>query len=256
MKLLIATIIPTVLLLCACSDDDFTVASDQRIAQSVVEILSDKTAPNPYDSHIDTAPDDGCVRLRVAQIGPLRRAFNDSNYIHLEAARELGIEPITCDANIWRMRRPMVRIESCPEYFVDELTHSYPFLVPEAADLLSEIGRNFNDSLAARGGGHYRIKVTSVLRTPVTVKRLRRVNRNAVEESTHTYGTTFDISYSKFICDDTAMPHRSFEDLKNLLGEILYDLRARGKCYVKYEAKQSCFHITTRAPRPARSTGS
>ncbi|MDO4319389.1 MAG: DUF5715 family protein [Bacteroidales bacterium] len=253
MKSLIATILPAILL-SACSDDGPVGVPDRRLAASAAEILADKPGPNPYDSHLDSAPDDRCVRLRVAQIGPLRRAFNDSNYIHLETARALGIKPITGDADIWRLSRPVVKIESCPEYFVDELTHSYPYLVPEAAGLLSEIGRNFNDSLAARGGGHYRIKVTSVLRTPVTVKRLRRVNRNAVEESTHSFGTTFDISYSKFICDSDEAPHRTFEDLKNLLGEILYDLRANGRCWVKYEARQSCFHITARQPRAADNT--
>ena len=131
---------------------------------------------------------------------------------------------------------------------MDSLTHSYPYLVPEAAELLADIGRAFRDSLDARGGGDYRIKVTSMLRTPATVRSLRRVNRNATEESTHQYGTTFDISYSKFICDNPAATRRTFEDLKNLLGEILYDLRASGRCYVKYEYRQSCFHITVRPP--------
>lgn len=210
-------------------------------------ILAEETdARNPYDAHLDSAPDDGCVRMRVAHIGPLRRAFNDSNHVHLEAARELGLEPIVTDADIWRLRRPLVRVASCREYYLEPLTHSYPYLVPEAAQLLADIGSAFNDSLAARGGGDYRIKVTSVLRTPATVKRLRRVNRNATEESTHSFGTTFDISYSKFICDSDTSTRRTFEDLKNLLGEILYDFRARGRCYVKYEFRQSCFHITAR----------
>ena len=34
--------------------------------------------------------------------------------------------------------------------------------------------------------------------------------------------------------------------LKNVLGEVLRDLRKQNKCYVKYEVKQRCFHITTR----------
>jgi len=256
MKPLLALISAAVLALTACSGSDTIPASGSHRAQPArpaASILARTESPNPYDAHLDSAPDGGCVRMHVAQIGPLRKAFNDSNYVHLNAARELGIEPIASDADIMRMRRPVVKIRSCAEYYVEPLTHSYPYLVPEAAELLADIGRNFNDSLAARGGGDYRIKVTSVLRTPVTVKRLRRVNRNAVEESTHSYGTTFDISYSKFICDSDRAPHRTFEDLKNLLAEILHDLRAEGRCYVKYEARQSCFHITTR-PVPSATT--
>jgi uncharacterized protein YprB with RNaseH-like and TPR domain len=77
------------------------------------------------------------------------------------------------------------------------------------------------------------------------VKRLRRRNGNAVDTSAHLYGTTFDISYAKFICDSPEKP-RTQEDLKNLLGEVVYDMQQRGRCYVKFEHKQACFHITSR----------
>ena len=117
--------------------------------------------------------------------------------------------------------------------------------MPEASRLLHDIGQAFNDSLQARGGGAYRLKVTSLLRTPATVSRLRRVNRNATGESAHSYGTTFDISYSKFICDNDSLP-RTFEDLKNLLGEVLLRFKQEGRCYVVMERRQACFHITAR----------
>jgi len=213
---------------------------------SLTELLADEPAVDAYGAPAVDAPDDGCERLRLAHIGPLRQAFNDSNHVQLEAARAIGFTPVQTDGDIWRIERPVVHIRSCRDYYVDDLSHSYPYLVPEAARLLSDIGRAFRDTLAARGGGDYRIKVTSLLRTPATVRSLRRVNGNATGESTHTFGTTFDISYSKFICDNPAATRRTFEDLKNLLGEILHGLRADGRCYVKYEYRQSCFHITVR----------
>lgn len=235
----------------ACADD----AGDKPVQgpgrSSLQAILMADAGNNPYDQRLDTAPDTGCVRFRVRPLGPLRQVFNDSNHIHLGAASALGISPVTSDSDILSLRKPLVRIRNCREYYIDELTHSYPYLVPEAARLLSDIGAAFNDSLQLRGGGNYRIKVTSVLRTPVTVSKLRRVNRNATEESPHSFGTTFDISYSKFICDSVgAVPARTFEDLKNLLAEVLKDMQTAGRCYVKFEYKQSCFHITA---RPAAS---
>jgi hypothetical protein len=139
-----------------------------------------------------------------------------------------------------------VAVRSCKDFYVDRLSHSYPYLTRSGAILLHEIGRRFNDSLAARGGGAYRIKVTSLLRTGHTVGRLRRVNRNATATSAHQYGATFDISYSKFICDDSTATRRSFEDLKNLLAEIVDGLRDEGRCFVKHERRQACFHITAR----------
>lgn len=227
----------------ACSQGETeAVAADHRVA---LDDLLDDEGYNPYDAHLDSAPDEGCVKLALRHIGPLRRAFRDSNYLHVEAAEMLGTGVIEDLNDAWYLPHPLVEIKSCKDYFVDNLTHSYPYLVPQAADLLSEIGQRFNDSLQARGGGDYRLKVTSVMRTPLTVQKLRRINRNATSVSAHQYGTTFDISYSRFICDSINV-NRSFEDLKNLLGEILYDLREEGRCYVVFERKQSCFHITAR----------
>ena len=36
------------------------------------------------------------------------------------------------------------------------------------------------------------------------------------------------------------------EPMKRVLSEVLNDLRMEGKCYVKYERKQGCFHLTCR----------
>ena len=196
------------------------------------------------------SPDSGCTRLRIGYIGgPLSRVFNDVNADHLNAIAADSMRPFDGDESVsWQRGKGLVRIESCSDYYLDELTHSYPYLRPYAAALLGEIGRRFRDTLEARGGGDYRMKVTSVLRTPATVGRLRRVNRNATGESSHCYATTFDISYAKFVCDDSMGVRRTHEDLKNLLGEILAALRRDGRCLVKHERRQGCFHITALKP--------
>ena len=230
------------LFFCACQ------GGSGDVSPLLAIILSDSVR-NPYDAHLDSAPDGGCVRLRTNVHVPLSRLFNDSNYVHLLEARAGGITPIEDSKMAWTEGCGLVEIKSNPYYYLDELSHSYPYLRPHAADLLAEICRRFQDTLAARGGGAYRPKVTSLLRTPLSVGRLRRVNRNATGESAHQYATTFDISYSKFICDDASAPHRTFEDLKNLLAEIVDDMRDEGRCYVKHERNQSCFHITATAPK-------
>lgn len=182
-------------------------------------------------------------RLRLNFIGNLREVFNDSNKYHYAIAERIGIAPISTLADAYYTRRPLVEVKNCEYYQVDTLTHSLPFLIPEAESLLAEIGRNFNDSLRARGGDGYGIIVTSLLRTPVSVKALRRINRNATDSSTHQFGTTFDITYSRFA--EKNPKHRIGDgDLKNLLAEVLYDLHRRGKCMVKFERKSPCFHIT------------
>ncbi len=207
-------------------------------------ILDHKAKFNPYDSHLDSMPPGG-RRLQVDRTIVPGREFNDSNYHHLNAAAAIGIDPIDSESDILEITRPIVKVQSSPNYYIDNLTHSLPYLVPEAELLLNDIGRSFRDSLQQRGGGDYRIKVTSILRTNSSIRTLRRRNRNAVGSSAHLYGTTFDISYSNFICDADSMP-RSVEDMKQLLTEILRNYRNDGRCYVKHERKQSCFHITTR----------
>lgn len=200
---------------------------------------------NPYEQHFDSMPAGG-IKLRINPLGmTLRRAFNDSNYLHIATAEKIGIKPVNSLRNAWEGGRKLQRLESCEAFYLDNLTHSLPYLVPKAHRLLTDIGLAFRDSLRQRGGGDYRVKVTSVLRTPRLVKRLRRRNRNAVDTSAHLFGTTFDISYAKFICDSTRTP-RTQEDLKNLLGEVVDQMRRQGRCYVKYEYKQACFHITAR----------
>lgn len=182
-------------------------------------------------------------RIRINPVGNLMEVFNDSNKYQYAAAERLGLRPISGIGDSYFTSRPIVKVSSNAFYTLDSLTHSFPYLVPEAEKCLRDIGTNFIDSLRSRGADSYRILVTSLLRTPYTVKKLRRVNRNAVDSSTHQFGTTFDISFTRF---HNTNPTRTIneEDLKNLLAEVLLDMRNNHRCLVKYERKGGCFHIT------------
>lgn len=183
------------------------------------------------------------ARGRFRGLGNLGELFNDSNKYQYAAGERIGIEPITGLGEAYFTRRPLVKVRTCRWYNVDPLTHSMPYLVPEAASLLETIGRNFADSLRSHKAEGHKFRVTSVLRTAGSVKRLRRVNGNATDSSTHQLGTTFDISYARFDHEGDR-PRVSDEQLKLILAEVLRDLRASGRCMVKYERKSPCFHIT------------
>lgn len=178
------------------------------------------------------------------KVGNLAKQFSDLNEAHLEHARRIGIRPIRSTRDIMRLDRMIIKIKSGDNYKIDRLSHSYPYLVPQAAELLDTIGVRFNRKLAERGGGRYRLKVTSLLRTEESVNRLKRGNVNSTSNSAHLYGTTFDISYVDF--EEAMLNTRKLNDgqLKNLLAEVLLELREQGKCLVKFERKQGCFHIT------------
>lgn len=225
--------------ICNCSGGK---TSGNKPIADISQFLPDVDTVGQWDHPLDSMPEP-TVKMHINVMGDIRKIFNDSNCYHLDAAKQIGIEPLGDTRSHWYARRPLVKIVSCADFYVEPLTHSSPYLVPEAARTLHEIGSRFNDSLQSRGGGAYRIKVTSVLRTPESVARLRRHNRNAIDSSVHRYATTFDISYSRFAADNDSLP-RSAEDLKNLLAEVLVAMRREGKCMVKMERKQPCFHIT------------
>ena len=178
------------------------------------------------------------------------RTFGDLNQKQLNVAQAIGIKPIASREEAESMTGRLTLIEANERYAIDSLTHSIPYLIPSAAALLDTIGQNFLDSLASKGLNPNRIIVTSVLRTEKDVKRLRRRNTNASSNSTHAYGTTFDISWKRFqkVEDEDGRPMQDVgaDTLKLVLAEVLRDLKQADRCYVKYEIKQACFHITSR----------
>ena len=184
-----------------------------------------------------------------------KRSFGDLNAVQLKSAKAIGISPVASREEAEReeaesLKKKLVEIGPCEYYDMDSLTHSIPYLVPTASALLETIGENFLDSLENKGLNPNKIIVTSVTRTKEDVKRLRRTNVNASMNSCHFYGTTFDISWKRFtkVEDPDGRPMQDVraDTLKLVLAEVLRDLKKEEKCYVKYELKQGCFHITAR----------
>ncbi len=151
--------------------------------------------------------------------------FNDEQDVQIEAAEKMGVTPGT-PLNSGQY----VKLHNTSKYYLHDV--SFPYLTPLAADLLAKIGELYQSEIGDTGS---RLRVTSCLRTPDAVKKLRRRNVNAVENSCHLYGTTFDISYSRMEPEE-----------KKALAKVLSRLRESGYCYVKHERKQPCFHITIR----------
>ena len=179
-----------------------------------------------------------------------KRSFNDLNDTHMAVAKKIGVKPIKNREAAKNMGSRLVEIEAGDLYQIDSLTHSIPFLIPKASALLDSVGANFLDSLESKGLNPNQVIVTSVLRTQDDVKKLRRVNLNASANSVHMYGTTFDISWKRFFKvedpDGRPMQDVRADTLKLVLSEVLRDLKKKELCYVKYELKQGCFHITAR----------
>ena len=182
--------------------------------------------------------------------GSYNRDFNDLNPVHLAEAQKIGIEPVPSREAAEHASRQMEEIETNKYYEVEELTHSIPYLVPEAATLLEDIGRNFQDSLRNLNASIYKVKVTSVTRTVDDVKNLKKRNSNSSANSAHQYGTTFDVSWARYTkVDEEDTLNIDKDQLKMVLAMVLRDLKKADRCYVKHERKQGCFHITARGEK-------
>ena len=76
-------------------------------------------------------------------------------------------------------------------------------------------------------------------------------NINAIDNSPHRYGTTFDISWKRFYPIDADSVNQVLPDrLKLVLAQVLFDLKNQQRCYVKHERKQACFHIGSIPQQP------
>ena len=169
--------------------------------------------------------------------------FNDNNPHQVPGAKKYGIEPLEDRSCLTKkVKRKLKYIEENQYYAIDALTHSVPYLTPDAAKLLKDIGKNFQKKLRKYKMGEYKIIVTSVLRTKEDVRKLMKVNGNAVSNSAHCRATTFDITYRRY--KHVSGKQENASQLKYLLGEVMQELREKGRCYVRYETQQTCLHIT------------
>lgn len=178
---------------------------------------------------------------------PPEHRFADLNGEQLASAREFGIaKPLSNRRQARRKTRRMKHVESCGDYLVDPLTHSVPYLTRGAHSLLTDIARAFQYFLAREGYRPHRIIVTSLLRTEDDVASLRRVNGNAARNSSHLYGTSFDLSYTRFNRLSTQGRPVSNQEMACILATVIAAYREQGDCVAIYERNQHCFHITAR----------
>ena len=215
--------------------------------------MSDRQKPTVHATFVGSAffnADGSEHRSRIYSVSSFQNTFNDLNDVQMESARRWGVSPVANREEADKRMHELVNIECSPYFCVDKLNSSIAYLVPKAAVLLNDIGRNYFDSLQIKGIPLHKVIITSVLRTKDDIRKLRTHNANATENSCHLYGTTFDLCYNRYVTvDDPDNPGRRpvrNDSLKWVLSEVLRDLRQLDRCYVKYEVKQGCFHITVR----------
>ena len=189
------------------------------------------------------------VKHRIFSVPHFGNTFPDQQDVQILAAPKHGVKPVQNRLEAENSKGKLVYVGSNPFFYVDKLNNSIPYLVPRASVLLQDIGSAYFDSLQIKGIPLHKIIVTSILRTKDDVAKLRTRNGNATENSCHLYGTTFDICYNRYKQIQTReQPRRQVQNdtLKWVFSEVLRDFRDKNRCYIKYEVKQGCFHITVK----------
>ena len=174
----------------------------------------------------------------------LRLYYNDK---HLVEAHQSKIKEAIKDKKTFYeneesycKKNKLVKIENNSLYSVARLTHSLPYVNKKTDNFLDLLGERMEDSFKEKGLQHYRFVITSVLRTEDDQRKLQRATPN---ETSHYYGTTFDISQTRFISKETGETIYSYR-LRNILARELIRLQKEKECYVLIENREKCFHIT------------
>ena len=216
-------------------------------AQDELSVTPDTASDGSFSRVCDKGGKE--VKRRIFSVPHFGNTFPDQQDVQIVAASRHGVAPVQNREEAEHSKGKLVYVGSNPFFYVDKLNNSIPYLVPRASVLLQDIGRAYFDSLQIKGIPLHKIIVTSILRTKDDVSKLRTRNGNATENSCHLYGTTFDVCYNRYKQIQTEkQPRRQVQDdtLKWVFSEVLRDFREKNRCYIKYEVKQGCFHITVR----------
>lgn len=209
------------------------------------DLLSDETVEPADSSEIYEEPQQKEIVYYTRKI-PYAQYFADLNDAHVELAKRVGLSKIPQNRDEV-VSNKLTLVADNEYYVVDSLRYSVPFLTKSAAAELSAIGKAFSDSLRRKEFPSYKLVVTSVLRTQADLERLRRSgNPNASDNSAHCYGTTFDISYTRYFREEETDEFMQPYELTKVLAEVLRDHKEAGRLLVKYEKKEHCFHITAK----------
>ncbi|MFZ9299433.1 MAG: DUF5715 family protein [Chitinophagaceae bacterium] len=192
-----------------------------RIKNKIVSFFTSSKIIN-----LSTAPCESCDQL-----------FTDGISVHELAYKKEGIKSQKNSVALRNLESKGVlkKITTNDYYIVRDMDYSDPLLLPKAADLLLNISRLYVSEIEKAGLKYIPFEITSATRTIESIKRLKQDNNNAIKNSAHLKGKTFDIGYINFA---------NYPRQRALFINVLKALREENKCFVKYELVQKCFHIT------------
>ncbi|MBU3714658.1 MAG: hypothetical protein FGM46_06880 [Ferruginibacter sp.] len=162
--------------------------------------------------------------------------FTDGIAQHEKAYNSEGINSQPNDEALLNLERNGVlsHIQTNDNYIVRDIDYGKPLLLPKAIRFLDKLSELYSRKCSDYKLEYVPFEITNATRSMESVDEIRKVNPNAIENSPHLHGKTFDMSYRAFGSNK--------KQLKQYVA-ALSELRKQRECFVKFESN-GCLHIT------------
>jgi hypothetical protein len=162
--------------------------------------------------------------------------FTDNVKTHQRAYFTDGIEPQKNDRDLDNLSKSgkLKKLETGNLFIIRNARFSRPYLLPKAHSFIQDLSRNYSKKCKSDSIKYVPFTISSLTRSKESVNKLMKHNGNAIKNSSHLKGKTFDISYRAF--------NGNKKQTKAFI-EVLNELKRQKRCYVKFE-RNGCLHIT------------
>jgi len=162
--------------------------------------------------------------------------FTDNIQVHQLAYNNDGIKPQNRDSDLDKLSKSgkLKKLETGNLFIVRNARFSRPYLLPKAHTFIEDLALKYEKSCKSDSIKYIRFTISSLTRSKESVTQLMKNNDNAIQNSSHLKGKTFDISYRSF--------NGNKKQTKAFIA-VLNALKKQNRCYVKFE-RNGCLHIT------------
>jgi hypothetical protein len=162
--------------------------------------------------------------------------FTDNVETHAMAYLKDGIRPQKDDADLDELSKTskLVKLKTDSLFIIRKTRFSRPYITPKGFTFIQDLSKQYYKKCASDTIKYIPFTISSLTRSIESVEELMDNNANAIKNSAHLRGKTFDISYRAF--------NTNSKQTKVFI-EILEELRKQNRCYVKFE-RNGCLHIT------------
>lgn len=162
--------------------------------------------------------------------------FTDNVATHQEALENEVIKPQKTFKGIEQLFHSgkLIKLKSNDSYIVRDAKFSRPYILPKAHNFIGKLSKKYAEQCQAEKIKYVPFTISSVTRSIESVEDLEERNSNAIKNSAHLKGKTFDISYRAF--------NKNKSQTKAFI-KVLKEMRNENTCFVKFE-RNGCLHIT------------